>query len=51
MTASLQAQWFGKLVIRERLYIFRLVSIAIKDWGETNQLTAIPQATLVAMPL
>ena len=25
-----------KRVIRQRLYIFRLVLTAIKDWGETN---------------
>ena len=28
--------WLGKRVIRERLYSFRLVLTAIKDWGETN---------------
>ena len=30
------ASWLGKRVTRERLYIFRLVLTAIKDWGETN---------------
>ena len=33
------ASWLGKHVTRERLYIFRLVWIAIKDWGETNSNT------------
>ena len=35
MNALLQAG-LEKRVIRQRLYIFRLVLTAIKDWGETN---------------
>ena len=38
MNALLQAG-LEKRVIRQRLYIFRLVLTAIKDWGETNSNT------------
>ena len=41
--------WLGKRVIRERLYSFRLVLTAIKDWGETNSADTLSYSSCHAL--